>query len=303
MVTGINRENPDLSGGGILLVDADDLGAAPQRIELNAAVTALTSAVFDGRPYVAIGTQFGEVGLLDLDADDPEPRMMQTDGDRGPVTSVAVSPDFGYIAAGFGEISGQGGSGGGRAQIWDLATGAPLRTLPHGSAVTAVTFSPDLRYLATGAADGIVRLWDVREGVLMQQFTAQRQPVAVLALAFNFDGRLLASGGLERIARLWSVSTGGLIGELDNVTGDFVYTLAFSPDAQLLLTAGGSLSGVIRDNAIRLWEVAGLRVAAGLVGHQAPVTNAAFSPDGTRIISVSEDGTLRLWAVADDAAG
>jgi hypothetical protein len=291
VVAGIDPDNPDLTGGGILLVDADNLGAAPQRIELNSAVTALTSAVFEGRPYLIFGTQFGEVALLGLNPTDPEPRLMQTDGTNGPITSVAVSPDFGYVAAGFDA----------QAQTWDLATGAPLRTLPHGDVVGAVAFSPDLRYLATGAADGAVRLWDVREGVLMQQFAAHNAPV--LALAFSFDGRLLASGGLERFTRIWSVATGGLVGELDNATDDHVYALTFSPDAQVLATTGGNPSAFTRDNSIRLWDVAGLRVRGGLLGHDTPVTDVAFSPDGTRIVTVSEDGSLRLWGAADDAAG
>ncbi len=32
-----------------------------------------------------------------------------------------------------------------------------------------------------------------------------------------------------------------------------------------------------------------------LIGHQAPVTSACFSPDGTQILTASRDGTARLW--------
>src|SRR5262249_13368742 len=32
-----------------------------------------------------------------------------------------------------------------------------------------------------------------------------------------------------------------------------------------------------------------------LVGHEGPVSSACFSPDGTRIVTASEDCTARLW--------
>jgi WD40 repeat protein len=33
-------------------------------------------------------------------------------------------------------------------------------------------------------------------------------------------------------------------------------------------------------------------------GHSAPVTSAAFSPDGTRLYTGSGDATVRIWQIA-----
>ncbi|AYE94922.1 hypothetical protein C0J29_09135 [Mycobacterium paragordonae] len=43
-------------------------------------------------------------------------------------------------------------------------------------------------------------------------------------------------------------------------------------------------------------------VGAPLRGHTADVTGVAFSPDGSFLVSGSEDGTVRLWLNYSDAA-
>ena len=47
---------------------------------------------------------------------------------------------------------------------------------------------------------------------------------------------------------------------------------------------------------MRLWDIAaGQQIGPLLTGHAGLVSSVAFSPDGTRIVSGSRDGTLRLW--------
>ena len=39
------------------------------------------------------------------------------------------------------------------------------------------------------------------------------------------------------------------------------------------------------------------RIVINPMGHSAKINNLLFTPDGTRIISVSEDKTIRIWNV------
>ncbi len=70
-------------------------------------------------------------------------------------------------------------------------------------------------------------------------------------------------------------------------TGVSVYTAAFSPDGQLLVTAGGETA--------KLWEVETGRELRAFVGHVGEVIGVAFSPDGRFVLTGGADHAARLW--------
>ena len=66
-----------------------------------------------------------------------------------------------------------------------------VRTLVahEGAAVLAAEFHPGGEFAATAGADGLVKVWDIRQRLALQTF---RGPTEAAALAFSPDGRWLA---------------------------------------------------------------------------------------------------------------
>lgn len=218
--------------------------------------------------------------------------------------------------------------------LWDLATGQ-AHPVAGADGVTSLAASPDDCWLAGGAGDTRVRLWDAEALGPPRFLEGQAGPVG--ALAFSPDSARLASVSTsDGTVWVWNVADGvpqlvvPLAGE-----GCTVEALAWHPAGRMLaaggidwLETGGS------DGAICLWDVAGpgpgpilgrgatalafhpsgkrlaaattrgdicvwdvdsRALAAELTGHADVVTCVAYSPDGRWLVSGSDDRTLRVW--------
>jgi WD40 repeat protein len=71
-----------------------------------------------------------------------------------------------------------------------------------------------------------------------------------------------------------------------------IKTVTFSPDGQLLASAGV-------DQIVRLYRISDGTLLQTLLGHTDAVRMVIFSPDGQLLASGGDDGVIRLWRVSD----
>ena len=68
-----------------------------------------------------------------------------------------------------------------------------------------ILFSPDGRWVISGADDGLIKLWDLTMGKLLHEFTFHSG--AITALAIHPSEFLMASASADRTLRLWDLET------------------------------------------------------------------------------------------------
>jgi WD40 repeat protein len=209
-------------------------------------------------------------------------------GHTSHVFSVIFSPDGGLIATASADRT---------ARVWSAATGRPVAELRgHGNAVYGAAFSPSGKRVATVSEDHTARVWDAGDGHAITVLSGHVAPLH--RVRFSPDGKQVLTAGQDGTVRLWDPTTSGDPIALRGHT-EWVTSGAISPDGKLALTASGrngmSVNGRSGDATARLWDVATGRQLVILGGHAGPVVNARFSPDGSRIVTASADGTARLW--------
>ncbi|MFT4980146.1 MAG: WD40 repeat protein [Myxococcota bacterium] len=211
--------------------------------------------------------------------------------------------------------------------LWDLASGQGKRLYRHAGAVTSCALSEDGTLLLSGGTDGVLRVWDLTRGRAVGAMSGHDGPVT--SCAISADGSQALSGSSDRTVMAWNIQSGKRSHtfyshdrEISSVawwrgqawstsadrsarcwalddqpeTPDYklrhidgVTSCAFSADGTQLISAS-------LDYTMRVWDVATGASVQTLRGHHGAVRDAALSPGGRVLASVSNDGEIRLWA-------
>jgi len=169
--------------------------------------------------------------------------------------------------------------------------------------IRSVCFSPCGRFLATGAEDRIVRVWDIKKKQILYNWNGHEQDI--YSLDWSKDGKIIVSGSGDRTVKVWSVDTKSCIltmmnendptmpmGNDSQMKDSGVTSVAISP-MDGLCVAAGSL-----DKVVRLWDTRTGQLLERFDGHTDSVYSVAFSNDGKSIVSGSLDKTLKIWDIS-----
>jgi WD40 repeat protein len=179
-------------------------------------------------------------------------------------------------------ISSKGG-----VRQFSLPTGAPLSLQPaaYGDA-DILKLSPDKRHFSMKIADSKIKLLRIDDKTWQ---TAREFPDTLLSLiARSPEGaKVLVWSSIFEKANILDLGTVDPPIELTGLRTRSAHA-TFSPDGSLLaFTSDG--------NAMTITNSRNGAVVATAYGHVGSIGSIAFSPDGHRIITASQDGTARVW--------
>ncbi|CAN4121479.1 unnamed protein product [Withania somnifera] len=186
--------------------------------------------------------------------------------------------------------------------IWHVRQGVCTKTLeplPSSNskgpslAVTSIASSPFSSHIASGYAEGSIRIWDSEKGIC--DTTLNGHKGAVTSLRYNKLGSLLASGGKDNDVILWDVvgETGlfRLRGHRDQVTD-----LVFLDSGRKLITAS-------KDKFLRVWDLDTQHCMQIISGHHTEIWSIDVDPEERYLVTGSADLELRFYTIKHDLAG
>jgi WD40 repeat protein len=226
----------------------------------------------------------------------PDPQI-EFDSHFNGVSSLAFSPDSKILAAGCWDW---------KIQAWEIEESgnkpSSFMVLPNKASdevteseqmIFSVVFNPlNEKEVAFGRGNGEVGLWDFNKSkseCLLSVTQRDSHCDKVRSIIFTRDGKYLITGSEDKKVRFYNLRRPSESPDLIELS-ECITSIMLSPDAQKL--AVGS-----RNGTIWLFDLP-YRAASKpqvLKGHQGTVWSLTFMLDGQRLISGSEDKTVKVW--------
>lgn len=167
-----------------------------------------------------------------------------------------------------------------------------LCKIGHESTVFSIAITTDGKRLATGDANGEVRLSEVaRPEVGGMDIPAHHGIVS--ALGFSADGGRLATGGADGLVTVWDVAGRTRLHSFKGHLGR-IRAVSFAADGQSVVSASD-------DGVVRVWDLREASSSRIFGVHEFPVFSLSYSPDGTHLAvgtgssTVWPGGIVKVW--------
>jgi WD40 repeat protein len=172
-------------------------------------------------------------------------------------------------------------------QVIDLKEKKIIKSiaLPKAAIFDIVSDSENGR-VYVGMGNGAICVLSLETFELQTLVRKSDQSVRCLALCKKTGE--LAAGYSDNSIRIFEITTLELKYELDSHTNS-VFTIAYAPDGDLLLSGG-------RDAHLRVWDVKkGYQERGYVIAHMYTINHITYSPDGRYFATCSMDKSIKIW--------
>eukprot|EP00803_Ostreobium_quekettii_P005142 evm.model.scf_54.4 EVM.evm.TU.scf_54.4 scf_54:59274-65880(-) len=209
--------------------------------------------------------------------------MQVFSGHCGPVTCGGFTPDGRAVVSG-------GGNGDASLRVWDPRTGQCSVTVRghdyHQGGLTCMEVHSEGAVALTGSEDCSGRIANIQTGRIMGELAGHTDSVETVG--FSPVQQVCYTGSLDCKAAAWDMSTMQRRQTFEHPEG--VIVLSSIPSSPLFL------SGCL-DTAVRLWDSRTGRCERLMRGHHEGIQCMAVSPDGRRVLTGSDDHSVRVFDI------
>ena len=163
----------------------------------------------------------------------------------------------------------------------------------QGGPATAVAWSKNGKWLASGSTNGYIRIWDPAP---MRLLHTLGHGSGVFSIAFSKDSTVIAHGGGDGQVILQDMTAmPPKTKETCKVASTPLMALALAPNMKWFVTGGS-------DARIYLWDLSANppKELTGANAHPGGIHALGISAEGKTIASGGADKTLRLWALVNN---
>lgn len=247
---------------------------------------------------------YAQDNLIYLFSQEKQPLLIR---DRSrTITYLAWSPDSQFLAS--SDINSS------KIRIWDPQSGALLQTLTNTE--DAGSTQSDLQQiygLAWSPANKHLLVLNLSESTNFQLWNTQTwhqenslKDVTANKFVFSPDGKKLALASIDTLT-IWSTDDDTIIETWKLPIDDrIINSLDWSPDGKFLAIGEFHRTGAYTWGAddwhsqIYILDAATLETLATLQGHIGAIKKVQWSPDGTTIVSLGADETIKIWGSLPD---
>eukprot|EP01027_Heterolobosea_sp_BB2_P012336 GEZU01017886.1.p1 GENE.GEZU01017886.1~~GEZU01017886.1.p1 ORF type:complete len:176 (-),score=10.87 GEZU01017886.1:106-588(-) len=154
----------------------------------------------------------------------------------------------------------------------------------HETEVKCIAFNSTGTMAASGSADGVVMLWDIRAQRSISSFRAHSEAVSCVSFAPDDSGRVISS------------STDQLI-KIFETNGSEICLWHAQEGVRTHLVHGSTLLSGGDSGILRLWNLNDSTEICSFTGHKAAVSSLCISQDGSSVVSGADDGEMIHWKV------
>uniref|UniRef100_A0A8C8C8L3 Apoptotic protease-activating factor 1 n=1 Tax=Oncorhynchus tshawytscha TaxID=74940 RepID=A0A8C8C8L3_ONCTS len=181
-------------------------------------------------------------------------------------------------------------------KLWNINKPSSQNTMfGHLEPVNHCCFSPDDAYLSTSSSDGTLKLWEVSSANewksidVADMFPEQREQTEVMVKCSTWSagGRTIICAARNAVF-VFDVETAAMLLEIRTSRLSTVQYCHACPSSNLVAIA-------LSHYAVELWDIETSKKMADCSGHLSWVHGVQFSPDGSLLLSCSDDQTIRVW--------